>query len=61
MTYRKISIYFKYCEHDSLLNLVKMWQRVDILKTLCDVKRKFFFFEIKEEYKIFCVKIFIFF
>lgn len=49
MTYRKISIYFKYCEHDSLLNLVKMWQRVDILKTLCDVKRKFFFFEIKEE------------
>lgn len=53
MTYRKISIYFKYCEHDSLLNLVKMWQRVDILKTLCDVKRKFFFSKLRRNKKSF--------
>ena len=34
-----------------------MWQKVDVSKRFCDGESKFLF-EIKEERKVFCVKIF---
>ena len=59
LIYEEVSIYSKYYKPHSLLKVVKMWQKVDVLENVWDGERHFFF-EVKDQYKVSCVKILIF-